>query len=577
MNIIIEQFLIFNNDTNNKLIINYITTNNIMVYNIINDINVFYSDIYDNINLKDITWIYEENNIRIPYFNDIKIIFLKINKINIYDYISSNSLINNKEIICGEKIQSLCDIVLHKDNSYQNNPNYNKFSKNIQHIDYFYDFDKYKSIYIKTDDLLYFYINKKDQIKNNIIVSHNSDFEIDEKYIQYIDNIKIQLSQNTVINNDKIISIPIGIENTMWFDHDILHEIRKIKDIKKTKNVYFYFSFNTHSSRQRCYDILKDKLEWNIGRNKKEYFIELKKHKYAICPRGNGVDCHRLWECLYLDVIPIVIKNDFININNLPIIVLNDWIDFNENNLTYKYLNINNNKVCLNYYNNIINNNIEIMKIIILIIAHDESYYNKYQNIWKRYMNIHPYIDCYFIKCSENIENDIVIDNENKTIYCKGIDSLNPGIINKTIKSINYILRNEIFDYIIRTNLSSIWDLDKLYNFLKDKRFHYGGVIGYCESFTFISGAGIFLSKDACYNLIKNNDILNKDYLDDVSIGYLFKDIYEKYEIQRKNIESVNDFSDNLDNYFHFRCHSTDKDLSLLYMEKVYNKIYNNK
>jgi uncharacterized protein (DUF2225 family) len=70
---------------------------------------------------------------------------------------------------------------------------------------------------------------------------------------------------------------------------------------------------------------------------------------------------------------------------------------------------------------------------------------------------------------------------------------------------------------------------------------------------------------------------LNKNYLDDVSIGYLFKDIYKKYKIERKNIESVNDFSDNLDNYFHFRCYSTDKDLSLLYMEKVYNKIYNNK
>ena len=123
--------------------------------------------------------------------------------------------------------------------------------------------------------------------------------------------------------------------------------------IEKTKDTYFYFNLNTHHSRNNCYNKLKDKLEWNTSRSKEEYFIELAKHKYAICPRGNGIDTHRLWECLYLDVIPIVIKNDFPNIDNLPIIILNDWDEYKSFNLIFKNQLIE--KLTLNYYDEIIN------------------------------------------------------------------------------------------------------------------------------------------------------------------------------------------------------------------------------
>ena len=68
--------------------------------------------------------------------------------------------------------------------------------------------------------------------------------------------------------------------------------------------------------------------------------IELKKHKYAICPRGNGIDTHRIWECLYLDVIPIMLKRDYFGIDNLPIIYLNSWDELDVNNINTNFKNI---------------------------------------------------------------------------------------------------------------------------------------------------------------------------------------------------------------------------------------------
>ncbi len=112
------------------------------------------------------------------------------------------------------------------------------------------------------------------------------------------------------------------------------------------------FSLNTHSSRIACYETLINKLEWNKQLSKEDYFIELKKHKYAICPRGNGLDTHRIWECFYLDVIPIMLKKDYLGIDFLPIIYLNDWDDLDLNNINNKFQNIEFKKLFMNYYEN---------------------------------------------------------------------------------------------------------------------------------------------------------------------------------------------------------------------------------
>jgi len=126
-------------------------------------------------------------------------------------------------------------------------------------------------------------------------------------------------------------------------------------NIQKTKDVYFYFSLYTHKSRANCYNKLKNKLLWNISRDKEEYFIELASHKYCICPRGNGIDTHRIWEALYLNVIPIVIESDFINIHNLPIIILKNWDELDINNLQNNFNNQENSKLTMDYYKNILN------------------------------------------------------------------------------------------------------------------------------------------------------------------------------------------------------------------------------
>jgi hypothetical protein len=83
---------------------------------------------------------------------------------------------------------------------------------------------------------------------------------------------------------------------------------------------------------------LKNKLDWLPLVSPNENLLRLAEYEFCICPEGNGVDTHRLWECLYLEVVPIVIESDFTTILkslNIPIFVLNSWHDFDEKNLNY--------------------------------------------------------------------------------------------------------------------------------------------------------------------------------------------------------------------------------------------------
>jgi len=315
---------------------------------------VFY---YDNINaisdfsakeysIDQIEWVYNENNLRIPHVNGNRLQMIRVRDEK-YNFISSARLLEDGDIICGENFIPYADIFVGTSRSYRANPNNKKFVKKFVNFDGGSEeiIKGSRKIFVKTEDLKLLKKKFGKLLENKIIISHNSDREIQKDNL--IKNAKIQFSQNCLIKAKNLVPIPIGIENRQWFDHSIFHKVRKM-DIPKTKNIYFLFNVKTHKSRKNCLDVLSRKLEWNTKLPKDEYFRELKRHKYAICPRGNGLDTHRLWECLYLDVIPIMLKKDSTHISGLPIIFLDKWEDLGH--LTNKFANQRLSKISLSYY-----------------------------------------------------------------------------------------------------------------------------------------------------------------------------------------------------------------------------------
>ena len=216
------------------------------------------------------------------------------------------------------------------------------------------------------------------------------------------------------------------------------------------------------------------------------------------------------------------------------------------------------------------------MNLIILILANDTHEYLEMQKLWKIYMHTHSNIKSFFIKYNNLMEENIILDND--TIYVKGNESLIPGCLDKTIKSIEYVLNNFEFDFILRTNMSSVFDLQKFYNLL-NKDLICGGIIGIHEEKKYISGAGMLLSKDLCSNLISNKNSLNYNIIDDLSIGeYIRNNNYFITPFTRfeayNYINNLNEITnEQIYDYYHFRCKCNDFNNTILLMQKIINLI----
>ena len=251
--------------------------------------------------------------------------------------------------ISGEKIQLETDLFIATEYNLNYNPNItinNPKALDINSINS--NFDNPKFIYTCSNDLNIF--KEKLIYFNNqfVLVSHNSDTNIiDNELNNYIANhpkIIKWYSQNVMFNHPKIEMIPIGFANTQWKHGNskiIMNTMNNLDNIKKINDIYFYFNLHTnYDKRNDCYQKLASHFLISDKKPEEEYFDYLATFKFAICPEGNGVDSHRLWECYYFKVIPIVLNNPFVQIvkkkYNLPMIILNDWSELIEMQLTYE-------------------------------------------------------------------------------------------------------------------------------------------------------------------------------------------------------------------------------------------------
>ena len=177
-----------------------------------------------------------------------------------------------------------------------------------------------------------------------ILITHNSDMNIDGRYesLLYSNKIVRWYAQNVMFDHPRLHLLPIGLANRMW-PHGNIDCVARVasKRLEKSKNTYFYFTTSTNrDARNRCKSVLESKgLTFGQKTGFEAYLEDLASHKFAICPEGNGIDSHRIWECYYLGVIPIVLRSVFTERLSalLPCVVLDSWDDFSEDKILPRY------------------------------------------------------------------------------------------------------------------------------------------------------------------------------------------------------------------------------------------------
>ncbi len=172
-----------------------------------------------------------------------------------------------------------------------------------------------------------------------ILITHQSDVNITDskeyKTIANNSNVIHWFAQNCTLEHNKVTPLPIGLEDT-WrhnagYVKDFASLIKK-KVCKKSPKIVVAFTMGTNAdARFECYRALWRKPitnEFPGSLTCRQYRKRLQRYMFVASPEGNGLDCHRTWESIYLGVVPIVKRNymtEYFASLGLPIWIIDSW------------------------------------------------------------------------------------------------------------------------------------------------------------------------------------------------------------------------------------------------------------
>jgi len=202
--------------------------------------------------------------------------------------------------------------------------------------------------------------------KKIVFISCNGDWKIDKPLFENRSEcIKVWFSQNADYNHPDLIPIPIGLENDFgpskgrYTDYSYLNTVISsgINNKNRAKQK-IYCNFNIKNNQADRTAALKHISDSNLislssRRDYSAYCEDIMNHMFIASPNGNGIDCHRTWEALYLGAVPIVQSHFmFDHYKGLPIIrvdnyneINKEWIErkidwYNSNEFEYKYMKL---------------------------------------------------------------------------------------------------------------------------------------------------------------------------------------------------------------------------------------------
>lgn len=190
---------------------------------------------------------------------------------------------------------------------------------------------------------LFFHLKKAREFKNITLITNQQDEMIQKSlYSKKPNCISRWFSINVEHSANDLIVLPLGLSNDYSPKNPNADDFFKLyKNMSESKDISLYINHRTNtnmSARKDIYDIFKNK-EWavidepNLQIN--TYLENIQKNLFVLCPWGNGVDTHRVWETLYSGSIPVIKKHKtYSTLENLPVLFIDDFEEINLDLLT---------------------------------------------------------------------------------------------------------------------------------------------------------------------------------------------------------------------------------------------------
>jgi hypothetical protein len=262
----------------------------------------------------------------------------------------SRDWLPREEIITGERLQGLADLTLlpaHVERFHRHverhAPQRVTFANHADITDaQVAQLSAARALFVYTHELAPFieHIWPRLTGDGHVLITHNSDFEADDRHLEWLDATGPRLdrwfAQNVRVRHPKLEPLPIGIANAMW-KHGNLRALEKAitraDGAPRPRLVHARFNPATNPRRAEIWRAVHAAFpELPADPPKpirhRAYLRDLAEHRFCVCAPGNGIDSHRVWECLYLGVVPIVERSTHTELwveRGLPMILVEDW------------------------------------------------------------------------------------------------------------------------------------------------------------------------------------------------------------------------------------------------------------
>ena len=224
----------------------------------------------------------------------------------------------------------------------------------------------------------------------------------------------------------------------------------------------------------------------------------------------------------------------------------------------------------------------KMKKVLILVMSHDgDEVFKEYKKIWikkKEIIKQNEFIDILFLYSDENLESEFIVKNGDLISKCE--ENYWEALLIKTVNGFKYFL-NEDYDLVFKTNLSTIVNFEKFYDYccsVNCENFVYEGRIGKHLDYNFCSGAGMLLNKKTVKIILENLDKIDSNWTDDIFIGYILHKLNniqpEENGLNRFDILSEINLDETIKNYTHIRIKIRQGDSDVLFSRKVFDLLY---
>ena len=185
---------------------------------------------------------------------------------------------------------------------------------------------------------LFYHLKKANKFKNITLITNQQDEMILKNiYDKKPDCISKWFSINVAHQAKDLMVLPLGLSNEYSIknpDADDFFKLFSSNSNKKNISLYINYRTNTNfSARKNIYDIFSNKDWVEIDEptlTLENYLNRIHDSLFVLCPWGNGVDTHRVWETLYCGSIPVVQRHKtFEPLDGLPVLFIDNYEDIN--------------------------------------------------------------------------------------------------------------------------------------------------------------------------------------------------------------------------------------------------------